>query len=542
MANVNPTQNLANKLRGSAAGITLGNQLFTGNVANLSALSVTQSIRSILSSFGYSLDKNLVIPLDAAQVIMAGGVFVNALDTAKDINAIAMPAGAALKGIATLGKDLGIMDENSSEILSLGGDLAMAVACGGYNILADIAVVLDVIADIGNFGNKVKADGYRNFSDYFNRYITPQKVASANIIANYQKGAINIFEAMGEIADAAPNLFLNYFPEMQGFIPEYLQTISYHTSETSWWGDHRSYDVSKQIIGIYNGHDVVEQGILEKFIIDPLKPFYNSSVMGKNKISMHALTLIALAVNQTGKTPLKTITPQWSAIPYLRKYRVTPYILGDEFLFQGTVADELASQNPVPYDNDFVHVPQNIQTGGFSVNGVQIYTEQQKSKQLERQIDIDLENKMLILDRNGDIEGLLKIPLAKKMLLNWGTPDLTKTGRMVVVEARDGTLQQIQTTDFKLNIQDYWQGVNLLRILKTTPYFVAGDINLNSFNYMGDLSEIQTKMAYFQNFWLAKSLNMLAYQNIARYLGTNADNITLRDYNNQGLGIFKVGK
>lgn len=509
--------NLATQVRTSAAGVKLGRQLFTQGVSGLDPVSVTNTLRSILSASGYQIPKDVIIPLDVAQVVMAGGTFVSALDTAKDIKSVCVPGAGALKASTLLLTDLGVLGQDASQILTLGADAAMVIASAGLDVLADISLLFDVLADLNPaaFSEKVKAAALSDYNDAVKYIVNPQKIKAASIIANYSKGNINVFEAMGEIAQTAPATFFNYFPDLGNYIPSFMQEVSIHKEETSWWGDHSAYDVRGFIRNVTNNQELVEDGILEKYLINPMQVFYKQNLNGRS-LSVDAMACLAMMTQNT-KQPLSKISKSWSAIPYIWKYKVTPFILGDEQVFEGIFTSRLPNKNNIPYDNDFIQVPKVLtQEGGITVNGVQQYTKEQLSVMATREELILCEKRMMALDQNGDIETLSTIPIARQMLKQWASPTMD------------------------LIISDYWQGLSISQQIKAAPYFKAGPVDVAKYDYLGDIDAFEKRYNYFHQFVIAKGLNYLAYNNIARYLGVSADKIVMRGYTPQGLGMFKT--
>lgn len=509
-----PQSSLASALRASPTGVKLGRALFTQGGPSLNPVQTTMLMRQALDALGYPLPKDVVIGLDTAQVIMAGGAFVSSLETAKDIKSVCIPGASALKASTFLLKDLGILDDNTSQMLTLGADAALAIASGGLDVLADISVILDVFSDIANFQNKVQADAIKNFNAYYNSIINPEKAAASMAFTNYTKGSINIFECMGEVAQGAPNLFLNYFPALQNYIPSFMQKISRTTSETSWWGETDTKTITTFIRSITDRKDIIEMGIIDKYLIEPMQVFYKENLGGFRQISVDAIAILAL-MSQNTRKPIHVVGPSWSAMPYMLKYKVTPFILGDEQVFEGLFTSRAPNKLNIPYDNDFIQVPKLLLQGGLTIDGVQQMTPQQQKDIATHDQLIEVEKRMMTLDQNGDLENLWQIPVARMMLKQWASPVST------------------------INISDYWQGLSISKQIGESQYFQTGPVDLNQFNYLGDMRAFQHKYDYFHHFCVAKNLNYLAYNNIAKYLNSTADKVVLRQYVN-GLGTYKV--
>jgi hypothetical protein len=474
-------------------------------------------LRSILAGFGYVLPQDIVIPLEVAQVVMAGGAFVSALETANDIKAICVPGAGMLKASTALLKDLGVLGEDAAQIKTLGADIAQVIASGGGNVVADLALLFDLASDLNPaaFNAKVKAAAYSDYNNVVKYILTPQKMAAANVIAGYTSGKINIFEAMGEIAQGAPGLFFNYFPELDNYIPSFMQNIVVHKEETNWTGQFSAYDVRGFIKNVTNNQELVEDGIIQKYLLEPMAKFYKENLTGYRQISVDAMACLAMYTQNT-KQPLSKVSPSWSAIPYLWQYKITPFILGDEQVFEGIFTSRLPNKDNIPYDNDFIQIPKVlIQEGGITFNGVQQYTKEQLKLMATREELIACEKRMMKLDQDGNIETLSTIPYAKMMLKQWASPKIA------------------------LTISDYWQGLSISEQIKAAPYFKAGPIDLEKYGYLGTMQTFVKKYDYFHQFAIAKGLNYLAYNNIARYLGTTADKIVMRGYTPQGLGVFR---
>jgi hypothetical protein len=190
---------------------------------------LTRDFREILSVAGVKLPEGVEISISAAQMVLAGGVFVTSVVDGARLAQTVGNASNAVAAVAGLLNELGVIDRTLGNFAALGANVAMVIASGGANILADIGAVLALIAVAGDvqrgfFGDAdmAKSLALRTLSSSVRGYVGNQINFAASQANLYMAGRLNFFDFVGNVALQSPLAFPGYFPELATYFPSWM--------------------------------------------------------------------------------------------------------------------------------------------------------------------------------------------------------------------------------------------------------------------------------------------------------------------------------
>lgn len=532
--------------RKTTSGITLGKKLFTGQTITAS------QITSLLIQAGVPIPKEVIVTADVAQILLAGG----AISTGSaSINSF-LGKGTGMAGVSSAALQLlnitGLVNPNSptGQVLTIGTDVAMIVATSGLNVLADVKFILDMVNIIGNWEGKAKADAQNALAQVIANRERPQQTAAAFSFKDYQQGKMSVFQLMGQIADEAPDFFLTYFPQLKGFVPTYDITFTAHTSDTSWWGDHNSFDASQTIVSIENAKNLIQTGIFNKYVGVPLSGFQNiflASQNGslqagesrelldpttfgnlrkfgfpKNSIPYHPNPINRMSLNALAA--LSMMPPYIQKFPigfdigeYLQVLNLTPSDFNDDVI-------SYAVRNPDFFPNGTPEV-----TPSYTYNGVDYYSPAQQNiinqNKINMQISTAEQKNFIQYDKAGWISSLRADNLGKQIVKEWGTlPVVTPND---VNQPNWYKQYGLPYSPYQgIDISQYWSALCMQDQILKDPYFTDFQRDM-SFNFTQMANSITMLHSSLQFKSVCRSLNMKALENVAMFLNTAPTNLKL---------------
>lgn len=213
--------------RRTAAGSTLGKLIFDPD--KLSSIQPAQ-ITSLLIAAGIPINSSTRIGVDSAQIIMSGGAVVEGIENSATIQALLSPATSVINATLDIMDSVGLLKKSSPAgyACNFGVALAMVVATGGTNVIADLGLIFTVLGqlfaptkpvDIAAIESQLAAQAANQAKAWWVDTTTKEANAAASIFGQYHNGQVSIFEAIASVAQSAPELFLNYFPDYNTFVP-----------------------------------------------------------------------------------------------------------------------------------------------------------------------------------------------------------------------------------------------------------------------------------------------------------------------------------
>lgn len=559
MNNQNAFVNVAGKTVNAANFYKAGNKLFTsGNL-----MLAPSAISSILRTAGIPVPKGVEVSLESAQILMAGGQIVSNVETGASIGSYVTPVGAAVEATLKLGEAIGWLDSKSPAVqaVELGLDLALVVAGGGLNVLADIKLVFDVVANIqasANAAEVVKGEANSLLQKFIYSRQKPQRDALAVNYAKYQNGQMSVFELMGAVAIQSPDLFPNFFPQLQAFMPAEILHVCALAGESTLFGGYRDYTACTDIKTTMATKGTVQNAILQAYVFNPLLPFYdldkasidhdsllkygfpkesgiNSHANPVHRISTHSLALLSMFPPY-----IDFIGKDFNIVPILQSLDLTPSDIEGSPLFDeinygyfGGASDFFpkAPLNSDAYKGNYISSDSTYY--GAEPQGVQVVVDDSKLRQYAMQNpdpNKDLEQKILDLDNWREFDSsskLMSIPQSYKIIREWGVlPDLPS---------------QDEKPQWRY-MSNYWASLSLLEKIRKDKFFNDISQNLPDMaQYLNKFDDFQTKHRELQFKIVGRKLNFLAKMRIAKFLNTTVNNISqLNDPREQMGAVFAL--
>ena len=408
-------------------------KIFRQGAIGLTPAQLTQQFRQILNLAGIDLPKGAIITLDVVQVVLAGGVLTNSIALGKSIQQCANPIGLTISAVTGLLADIGIMSPAISNVVSLGVNVMLIISSGGANILAWIGAAMSLFAvalDIGHglFGNAEEAiaESKKMLVREVNGRFNSQKSYALAQVALYNDGKINPFDMIGNIAHNSPMLIKDFMPELKSYFPSWVQTTITVTATSQGLFSDESHSESftfPQSLVTDDGQ--ISRVLIKKYILEPMKG-YEKDFIPSDQISLSALTtLVMLTATTSGEIPL--IGFDYDVVSVCRVLGITPYILGDDWVFEGRWSR--ATDAPFNKDSSLPYSPITLPEAKFQSSGAKIVV---NGKRIDRDLDYAAKLKsfqysLYLADRQSDMDTLAKNPEGMAILKRWGKLNINPT-------------------------------------------------------------------------------------------------------------------
>lgn len=522
----------SNTFRNTKGAIDAGKILFGKG----SLLISPQLATDLLRLAGVPVPKGVVVGCDVAQIIMAGGAFVTAAETASTISSYSIPVLAALSAVMDILSVTGAIDAKSpmAQGITLGIDVGLVVSSMGANVLADIKLGIDLTADIlsANISGKLQAESSQTLSAFLTSRRTGQVGAAEKTFADYTSGKMSVFQLIGQVAEESPDIFLNYFPSLKQFVPTQLLTSCVTSSGSTLFGGSQSYTQCSSWRSIFYDKWNIQSAILQGYVDPWIKPFMAlATQMDSPNIAIQTFPNGCPYINDNtlrangqtdrskflalDKLAILSLMPPYFDIlpdagfdvrPYLLANFLTPADFGDTFISDevNNSASKYFGSGPKPQ-------------AGITFNGVSSIAKPREINYYgEGPLTLTQRQNIINNDLKGNIAGLLDDPGARSAIYDWGNiPKL-----------------QSDTAGITRRIRNYWSAVSILQKVMTDPYMSSASGAMNSMYFSFLYENITPSLQYINDTHQrltfishARKANTFALFNIAKYLGTTPNNI-----------------
>lgn len=538
--------------RQTAAGVKLGRMVFDPSQGSIDPTIISK----LLNAAGLPVPQSVRIGQDTAQIIMAGGAIATALDTAQDIQSFMNPGLSVIKATEDILATLGLMDPNgpAAQIINTGVDITMVATSAGLNVLADIALALDVVKQVFNFFPPDLTGQYQAYassqaSQILARQIQQREARAQNLIrsdfAEYHAGRIGIMDLIKNTAKDAPDLFSNYFPEVDLFIPPSAYGVVNFSASFTATGTQkvglfdlgiRQYSVTETVskdLRSLTQLSAVPQAVYDRYVNAPLLPYkFIDQATDRNKFPedkrkqfvphpkpvrrMSVLNWVALSLFPPYATQ---ITPDLDIRPLLASLMLTPSDFDDDMLAYEMENGWYGSKQGSAARIDT--------TPAISINGVEKFSPAQ-SNYLQYASQYSNETKQIVSwDQRGDIYSLLKHKRSNIIIQEWGVlPDVPSYAFNDPNAARQDFLLKLMAQ--YRNLQNLFGALSMHDELMKTPgvnpmqSFEGGSAPLEF-----TLSDLEAKHKKLQMKSVGRKMNQKARAQIASYFNLKPDKIKI---------------
>lgn len=513
--------------RKTQSGIALGKALFSGKKVNPS------QITSLLKSAGVPVPQEALVTADVAQIIMAGGAITTDIAAGASIGAYVNPSAACINGAVSLLEHTGLMNANDpgAQLLKMGTETALVISSCGLNVIADLALVMDLYSQ---FSKKMpdltaKLQGMSDnlakssVMNYINKIYSREAVTSARLFSQLQTGKISVFEMVGTLADSDPYTFYNYFPDSKSFFPPSFVTvtasgsISYDQQGGAFGLSEQSYKVSSTFS---QRMDFVRKMGLEARILGVIDFFlkYKTSmiafqIMNQENMSAKKISVGDMAALSLCSPYFDTFSLYNDLSPNLLALSITPHDMGYDFLEEAHVDADIFSD---------MHAAEST-NAAVTFNGVDrsIYPSLNFLKVIDQQ-KAKVES-LKSFDESGNIAAIVKNVAGRNAIKKWGSFD------PFAYFPKNSITPQ---TPSSFNLRDFWAFISLSHEMSKDKYLnqIAAsskeiDSMVSSTTGLHETVNERAKMLQFLN--VGRNMNKLALKNIANFFGVTPDKISM---------------
>lgn len=589
-ASVTVSLDVLSKIRLLAAQRGFAKTIFSQGADGLSAYQITMEFRLLLNTVGIVLPTEALVTLDAAQLILAGGTAIEAIEKGASIAQAASPIGASVSAAIALLADLGIggtamtyIGDFSTESVNV----MLVISSSGANVLADIGAVLGLIKCVGDFGvifggshDAAVIQAKKSLSDAVNGIIQPQYQFAVSQMLLFQAGNLNPFDMIGNIALNSPTVFKNFFPGIATHFPSWVNTTISVTSTSSGIFSSSSDTENYTFEQLVTTKRQVQTVLVKEFLTDPMSGFIKDRYPS-TQISLKALSaLIMILTSADGSSPL--IGFDFDILGAMIGLGLTPHFLGEDWLFQG---QSNSDQGQAQFDNDAMlpYIPRTLKMprrpgdSAIVVNGKPTLSKSDQDNLTYWNKLRKLQHAFIRADQTGDIVALMSNSESLAMLKSWATIDIMPTwpgdidpynltranyARMeplnlilkpgstpitsktwfdpciaATVDVSNRTYFDYFRQNYLIDLSDYWKALSTLNALKKANLF-ADPAGVSLLSGYSDSEAIQKCFSVAYNYYIAKSINLLARQNVSKYTGIASNKLQAR-LTSSGSLVFK---
>lgn len=570
--------------RKTNAGLTLGRALF--DPSKQFGLQPTQ-IANLLRQAGIPVSPGTQVTADVAQIIMSGGVISNNISTGASVQAIMAPSINILNASLNLMEVTGLLDPKEPAIqgIQMATDLALVMATGGLNVLADISLVFDVVGAIFSaFSNppdiRPQLSAYASnvanmkLSNWFNGRENQQQNALATQFQDYQHNKISCFTMILNVAKQSPDLFDSYFPQIGKFIPEvtvshtesftiYRSILPYYSlqygntalvqSQPGLWVPFVTQNATKEFQSINNSTTLIQNAILEAFVTGPLsiynqlqafsdspytyvpdgaqltKYFYPSNINGvkQHTTPLPRIPFYKLAVVSMFPPYFSELVDGYNILPFLQNLGLTPADLDDSIMNYALNSSEIAPGQFVP------------PSAGVSINGINLYPPDEQAKVSLYNQTASQTKQLLAYDQSGNIYSLLNNKICQQIIAEWGMVPGFPFGK----SSLDPFYSDKDPSIYR-KINNFWGALSLIEDILKDPAFAPNADEISQRAEIAKILKMKTEVdalyRKLQFLSVGRKMNANARANVAGFFGKKPGTVKFQPVSAGKLGSISL--
>lgn len=533
-----------NDLKRTQFGVKFARALFTGGNQALSQ----KFIREGFKALGLDIPEGVEITLDAAQMIVSGSATIDAVqayESFDDIRSITRPGAVTLSSAMQVFEALGWMKKDSDEaqIIRTAINVAAIVSSFGLDVKAWIALALDVTGFEAKNAANAKRVAYEGLSRVVNSRIAPQATAAASVLKDFQEKKMSAFAFVGRMAEAAPDLWPQYFPQFSAWAPVYNQTIYVRGESRTWYGSSSSHTAGYAFQSVSGWDQNQIKEFIFRYLAEPvLFPFYiaNEFYEGQGKVSLKTLGVLgALGL-------LSRVSTGTNVDPFLKN--------------QVTMADFF---DPIVlnYLRNLKAPAQVSRTSAIVVDGsLEIKTKAQELEEKKRVFTYENRELLESAELAGRVDIVWQSPDLRKLMIDatsfpiitpkesykaWNEGKIKTYGRG---GENDSQVLSLAGGGYGVAWRDprnYFAALAMISELRKDEYFKNWDANvyagrrmgigdgsftfsgrdIDSYDFLGEIDEIDSMVREISFKMTLRKINTLALGNVAYFLETTPDKL-----------------
>lgn len=536
-----------NDIKKTANGIAFARALFTGKPMN------EKLIRAAFQELGITIPKEIEMTIQLAQVVASGAALYEAYDTYQtidDVRSVSSQTGATMRLGLKFSESMGWIKSTSQEahMIRTAANICMIYASGGMDVSSWISLAMDFV--INEATNQMNAQRLASeaLAGHMRDFLTPQAKAASKWMRAYQEQSISIFEFVGRIAEAAPDLWPQYFPEMAAWAPVWTNRLTTYGESRTWYGTTASKSAEKTWLSIAGFTPAQLRHFVFQYMVEPnVYPFLlaNKAFEGKGKASLMSMAVLSTMCD-------------FKFIDAYTDY--SPLFLGNQLSLSDFYMPQVLKYL------DEVQDPRLLKSKatGITINGVQQLTKAQMEKANAEAFTFIYREDLKWAEYAGRPDILFRSPEVRKImkdalsfpLIPPSEGQTAWTESRLVERSRGGENISQAITGYLggpgamwREVRNYFAALGLIDRIQKDSYFkdfqaeafqasnglIYGTRDLSDYDFMGSIAEFEAYHREVSMKSMIRKVNTMALGNVAYFLGTTPDKLVRvnRDEPNQ---------
>lgn len=349
-------------LKKTQAGMNFAKAIFSPGNGSLNQKFLTETMKAL----GFPVPKGVQMTLETSQMFTSGQSAYTGYKNYQgidDMKSVVSPSVSSINLALSILQQAGLISYESEtvQMIKVGTDIALIICSFGTNIKAWISLAMDITAIEKQTEAQAMRLAYQGVSGYYQALVNPQAKAAASLFKEYQEGdsGLTTFGFIAKLAEAAPDLWPQFFPQFQSWAPVWDASVTVTASKTNWYGSKAEYTAGYSWKSIRGYTPDQLRNFVFTYLVEPyLYPFLlaEKQYKGRGKLSLlHLFTLCLLGnreyiYHDQGLMPLMLAT-DFSPFDF-GEYQVQDYLNGlqppnfaKNFAISGDIR-KLASVNP----------------------------------------------------------------------------------------------------------------------------------------------------------------------------------------------------
>lgn len=544
----------ADNLKRTAVGVKFAKRLFT-EPTTLSP----KTIANVLQTLGMDVPKEVIITAEVAQVIISGQAIatgyeaLDAANSAKDaaaatssINSATSATAAGVRTLTSLGEREGVIDSDTASIVRIGASVGCIIASVGTDVSSWIALAVE-LASIGP-SKQGLADYHAiiNAQDAYKSRLSPQQQILGQTFKDFQEKNISIYGVIAKMAVETPDLWpqvigpdspiVQAFPDLMMMPTAETVVQGYGSAEISgnypWPASGRyiigRWESTKEIRFQTIGQKLNKETSAEYFFELLIRPWVasyavaNDEIVGRGNMSMSSIAALSYLVNPNGE-----ISERSDYVKFLLASYLTPYDFGDEIL--KNISNQFLDDYYKGQDTRF---KESAVSFGLTAKN-KIFSQYAKDNEIMRQ-------KLERVKQSDDITDLVQYPYIYKKLQSYMDFQQTSFERDPSMGGKLNQKFDPKNVRAWRKLHNYIAVLHMIDQFRTDSYLKNTRFAEQLLPFMPSVDAFQTKVERLNFLSTARSVNALALNNIAGFLGTDPKKLVKTNNGAQGAAIFTI--
>lgn len=547
-----------NDIKRTAFGVKFGRALFTGGNGALNE----KFLREGFKQLGLEIPPGVELTLDVAQAISAGSALSNAIevyDGIDDLRSVTNASAATITAAAKVFEAVGWLKADSDEMqmIRTGVNIATLIGSCGMNVQAWVSLALDFTSFESLNAAKAKMIAQKGLVDLVQARINPQATAAAGVFKAYQEKKMSTFAFVGRMAEVAPDLWPQFFPQFESWAPLATHTLTVEAERRTWYGSSSGTQRASYVLESIRGFtpDQIKKFIFTNLAEPVLFPFYiaNDAFEKQNKASL--MTLAIMSTIGTG-------------FDWIGEGDLSPVLLSNQMTLSDFYEPQVLEYLEQEKDPEALYKSAGIIVSG----GQEIRSLREQESELKRKFIYQNREVLEALERSGRADVIGRIPELRQVMAKaltypnitpkeafglWNESKLYEYGRGGDVEktaslrlAGPGVMWRSPRNFFaalamidELRRDEYfagwtdetidWGSTSGILSEKRIEGYSSNRRDISTYDFLGTVDMFEGIHAEIQYKSVMRKVNTLAMGNVAFFLDTTPDKLLRVNRNDQ---------